>query len=91
MLDKSKSAVDKRKYFGELFTDLSKAFDYIVLAKLHAYGFSLRTLRLIHCCLTNRKQRTRVNDDYSPWEEILFGVPQGSIYFRLIYFFVTFS
>ena len=68
MLEKSKSAVDKRKYFGE-------AFDYIVLAKLHAYGFSLRTLRLIHCCLTNRKQRTRVNENYSSWEEILFGVP----------------
>ena len=72
MLEKWKSAVDKGKYFGALLTDLSKAFDCIshelILAKLHAYGFSLRALRLIHSYLTNRKQRTRVNGDYSSWE-----------------------
>ena len=69
MFEKNKSAVDKGKYFGAILTDLSKAFDRIyhelVLAKLHAYGFVMRALRLIHSYLTNRKQRTRVNDDYS--------------------------
>ena len=83
MLGKWKSAVDKGKYFGALLTDLSKAFDCIshelILAKLHAYGFSLRALRLIHSYLTNRKQRTKVNGKYSSWEVILFGVPQRSI------------
>ena len=29
--------------------------------------------------LSHRKQRTKVNRGYSSWEEILFGVPQGSI------------
>ena len=29
--------------------------------------------------LCNRKQRTKINTAYSSWEEILFGVPQGSI------------
>ena len=29
--------------------------------------------------LTERKQRTKINQAYSSWEEILFGVPQGSI------------
>ena len=80
MLKKWKLAVDKGKYFGALLTDLSKAFDCIsqefVLAKLHVYGFSLRALRLIHSYLTNRKQRTRLNGNYSSWEEILFGVPR---------------
>ena len=51
MLEKWKSAVDIGEYFGALLTDLSKAFDCVshelVLAKLHAYGFSLRALRLI--------------------------------------------
>ena len=51
MLEKWKSAVDIGKYFGAILTDLSKAFDCVshelVLAKLHAYGFSLRALRLI--------------------------------------------
>ena len=36
-------------------------------------------MRLIHCYLTNRKQKTKVNLSYSSWEEILFVVPQGSI------------
>ena len=29
--------------------------------------------------LVERKQRTKINQAYSSWEEILFGVPQGSI------------
>ena len=63
MIEKWKSVVDKAKYFGALLTDLSKTFDCIsyelILAKLYAYGFSLRALRLIHSYLTNRKQKTR--------------------------------
>ena len=78
MLEMWKSAVGKGKSFGALFTHLSKAFDCLS-DELHAYGFSIAALRLIHSYLTNRKQRTKVNLSYSPWEEILFGVPQGSI------------
>ena len=52
MLEKWKSAVDKGKSFGALLTDLSKAFDCLshelLLTKLHAYGFSIAALRLIH-------------------------------------------
>ena len=83
MLGKWKNAVDKGKHFGELLTDLSKAFDCLshelLIAKLHAYGFDLPALKLIQSYLSNRKQRTKINATYSSWEEILFGVPQGSI------------
>ena len=89
MLEKWKSAVDKRKSFGALLTDLSKAYDCLsrelLLAKLHAYGFSIAALRLIYSYLSNRKQRTKVNLPYSPREDILFGVPQRSILGPLLF------
>ena len=89
MLEKWKSSIDKGKSFGALLTDLSKAFDCLshelLLAKLHAYGFNLSALRLIHSYLTKRKQRTKINTEYSSWEEILFGVPQGSILGPLLF------
>ena len=78
-----KNAVEKGKIFGALLTDLSKAFDSLshdlLIAKSNAYGFSLPALKLVHSYLSNKKQSTKINNVYSSWEEILFGVPQGSI------------
>ena len=75
--------------FGALLTDLSKAFDFLdhelISAKLNTYGFTLPALRLIHDYLSNREQRTLINDTYSSWSEILFGVPQGSILGSLLF------
>ena len=75
--------MDKGKVFGALLTDLSKAFDCLshelIVAKLNAYGFSLPALKLVQNYLSKRQQRTKINQSYSSWEEILFGVPQGSI------------
>ena len=72
-----------KKHFGPLLTDLSKAFDCLIhellIAKLHAYGLSLSSLELVYDYLLNRKQRTKVNSNYSLWIDILEGVPQGFI------------
>ena len=35
--------------------------------------------------LSNRKQRTKINDAYSKYCEILFGVPQGSLLEPLLF------
>ena len=82
-------AVDIKRTFGALLTDLSKAFDCLphdlLLAKLNAYGFSLPALRLVQSYLSNRKQRTKISSEFSLWEEILFGVPQGSILGPLVF------
>ena len=59
-----------------------------ILAKLNAYGFSLPTLNLIQNYLANRKRRTKINDSYSPWSDILFGVPQGSILGSLLFQYI---
>ena len=83
MIDKWKNAVNNNKAFGALLTDLSKAFDCIchdlLVAKLHAYGLSLPALKMIQAYVLNRKQRTKIGPSYSKWENITFGVPQGSI------------
>ena len=69
--------------YGALPTDLSKAFDCLshdlLIAKLNAYGFNIAALRLVQNYMTNCKQRTKINSDFSSWEENLFGLPQGSI------------
>ena len=83
MIDQWKKAVANNKAFGALLTDLSKAFDCIchdlLVAKLHAYGLSLPALKMIQDYLLNRKQRSKIRSSYSAWENIISGIPQGSI------------
>ena len=89
LLEKWRSASDNGKAFGALLTDLSKAFDCLphrlLIAKLHAYGFTYQALTLIYNYLTGRKQCTKINNSYSSWINILFGVPQGSILGPLLF------
>ena len=69
--------------------DLSKAFDCVphdlIIEKLYAYGFDLKSLEYILSYLTNREQCTRVNGVYSLFKLILSAVPQGSILGPIIF------
>ena len=59
MLEKWKKAVNSKKVFGAVLTDLSKAFDCLshdlIIVELSTYGFSLPALNLIQNCVANRK------------------------------------
>ena len=94
MIEKWKKAVDNGNVFGALLTDLSKAFNCLphdlIIAKLYLYGFNSTARNLIHNYLTKRKQRTKINHSHSSWEDILFGVPQGSILDPIFQFFLIY-
>ena len=89
MLETWKEATDNNKTFGALLTDLSKPFDCLsldlLIAKLHAYGLDLASLKILQDYLTNRKQRTKVDSFYNSWKKILSGVPQDSILGPLLF------
>ena len=82
-LQKWKLAIDNKINFVALLTDLFKVFDCLshdlLLAKSNAYGFSLSALKVVQSYLSNRRKRTKINSEFSIWEESFLGVPQGSI------------
>ena len=88
-IEKWQKSIDNGGAFGALFTDLSKAFGCLshelLIAKLDPYGFDKNSLKLVNSYLSNRKQSVKINDKYSSWSEILFGVPQGSILGPLLF------
>ena len=75
--------MDKAGISGAILTDLSKAFDCIfhglLIAKPAAYGFDYESLRIMEGFLSNRQQRTKINNAFSRYSEITYGIPQGSI------------
>ena len=42
-------------------------------------GIEFNSLKYIYAYLTNRKQRVRINNQFSEWKDLKYGVPQGSI------------
>ena len=89
MMEKAKRIMDKGRHFSALLTDLSKAFDCLthdlLIAKLDAYGFKNDALYLIFKYLNNGKQRVKINSSFSSFQNIISGVPQGSLLGSLLF------
>ena len=81
MLEKLKLSIDNKGLSRGVLMDLSKAFDAInhplMLAKLHAYGFSKQALATICSYFSSRKQRIKINNVFSSWKDLILGAPQG--------------
>ena len=67
-LQSCKRSIDKNGLAGDVFMDLSKAFDCVnyglLLKKLSAFGLISDALQIIISYLTKRKKRVKINSSY---------------------------
>ena len=78
MMEKLRKIKDQKGVFAAVFTDWSKTFHCIrnplVIAKLSAYGFDIKSIAFISAYLINRKQNTKIGSTFSEYLNVLFGV-----------------
>ena len=71
MLERWRKALDKNSEAEAILADLAKAFDCInhelLIAKLNIYGFVHDSLTYIYRYISERKQRTKINNSFSSW------------------------
>ena len=84
LLEKWQESIDQGLEFGILLTDLCKAFACLphdlFVAKVFAYVLDDKALRFIYDYLRHRKQRTKIADSYSSWQEILDVFPKDQFW-----------
>ena len=83
VLDVWTEAIDKNIPVDAIYLDLAKAFDKVshtkLLLKLWGYGIRGDVFKWIQDFLKGRVQRVTVNGNYSNWNDVTSGVPQGSV------------
>ena len=65
IMEKCCKFLDKGVLSGFLVTNLSKVFDCVdrdlLIAKMHVYGFYIKSLKFIESCFARRKQKVKIN------------------------------
>ena len=83
MIEMWRRCLDENKVVGAILMDVSKAFyslpHGLLIAKLHAYGFSHNALTLLLSYLSGPTQCVKNNNTFSLFKLILPDMPQGSI------------
>ena len=75
--------IDEGHNIDVVFLDFSKVFDKVphvrLMSKVRAHGITGNVAGWIEEWLRGRKQRVVLNGKASDWEDVLSGVPQGSV------------
>ena len=83
MVENIKFSLDQGKIVCVLVMDLSRAFDCIpyklFMSKLRAYGLSMSACKLMFSYYSYRKQRVKLGNNNSEWQNVYKGSAQGSI------------
>ena len=89
LVDQINNSFENNQYTLGVFIDLSKAFDTvdheILIAKLENYGIKGNNLNWFKSYLENRKQFIRSDNISTNYQDIVCGVPQGSILGPLLF------
>ena len=76
-------ALDNKNNIDIIFLDISRAFDTVshvkLMKKLDNIGIKGNMLNWFKSFLTGRKQRVKINKEFSEWSNVTSGVPQGTI------------
>ena len=89
MIDSWLNAIDNGQMIGVVLVDFKKAFDLvdhqILLSKLEMYGIADGAFMWFNTYLTRRRQQVSVDNNKSEFQQIAYGVPQGSILGPLLF------
>jgi len=89
VMDMGTESLESGCQIDVVYSDLEKAFNKVphkrLNNKLYSYKINPGFIKWIESFLTNRRQSVRINGFFCFWNEVLSGIPQGSIVGPLLF------